>query len=467
MDIKFRIKSPTFFGAEAELEGRGIPLLARRYNLRERMALQNAVIPILAGAAMQAVREGQLEQACDALITLADELPQREKVEATVIVGTRRNIARSYKHGEVSEQQYLESTDTTVNLIASFLERILEDRLKAARTNSPPATSAEVQGSQDIDSRSFQFSRDTMIGCRDLGLHPKRHRPILRSISLDVKRGQLIGLIGQNGSGKTSLLLVLAGLVSPTIGQLRYPILETMTGSRLEMLSAIEFVPHHPTRITGTIRRNLELRAAIIGLPRDLIDAEVQYVVERLDLGRYLDYDWSRISDGYKSRLALALALLSQPAVLLLDEPMAPLDPGMKRFYAETLAELARSSRQTTIVVASNEMESVRPLVDELWTMDQGQLRKASGLEGAAGVPNKVYQLEGRVTDSFVSRWTSYPGSIGMRRLSAESLEIRAKVDVSSADVLKMLLETGSKIERFQDVSNDGGTIRSPDGGDG
>ena len=191
------------------------------------------------------------------------------------------------------------------------------------------------------------------------------------SLSFSVDGGQAIGLLGGNGAGKTTTLGMLLGLIVPSAGSIRV-LGEDMLRHRYRVLPRMNFsspyvdVPHRLS-----VRENLTVYGHLYDL--DDIRGRITALAGDLDLNEILDRTVSTLSAGQKTRVALAKALLNRPALLLLDEPTASLDPDTADWVRSYLEAYQRDSG-ATILLASHNMAEVERLCADVIMLKAGQV---------------------------------------------------------------------------------------------
>lgn len=205
----------------------------------------------------------------------------------------------------------------------------------------------------------------------------KRFGPVeaVSGLTFTVEPGSVTGFLGPNGAGKTTTLRMLLGLVRPsegtaTIGGANYQELDRPLAA---VGTALEAASFHPGR---SARNHLAVYAAAAGIPR----TRVREVLELVGLGAYGDRRVGGYSLGMRQRLGLALALLGDPRVLVLDEPVNGLDPEGIRWIRTFLRELAAEGR--TVLVSSHLLSEVQQTVDRLVVIAKGKLVYEGGLAG-------------------------------------------------------------------------------------
>ena len=153
------------------------------------------------------------------------------------------------------------------------------------------------------------------------------HKTVLESVNLQIREGEILGLLGPNGSGKTTILKILALIENPTYGELKI-LGETVTAKNAEkvrMLTSLVF--QKTTVFTTSVYNNVAYGLKIRKTPKDLRDFEVKKALELVKLEGFENRPAKKLSGGEQQRVAIARALALKPKLLLLDEPTANLDP--------------------------------------------------------------------------------------------------------------------------------------------
>src|SRR5687768_12489290 len=184
----------------------------------------------------------------------------------------------------------------------------------------------------------------------------------LREVNLEIRQGELIGIIGHNGAGKSTLLKILSRITKPTKGRVE---IVGRVGSLLEVGTGF-----HPD-LTG--RENIFLNGAILGMRRTEIARKFDEIVAFAEVERFLDTQVKHYSSGMYLRLAFAVAAHLEPDILLVDEVLAVGDARFQRKCLGKMSDIAERSGRTVLVVSHN-MGAIQRLCDRSLLLEGGQL---------------------------------------------------------------------------------------------
>jgi len=183
----------------------------------------------------------------------------------------------------------------------------------------------------------------------------------LKDVSFEVKRGEVVGIIGRNGAGKTTLLKILSRITEPTEG---YAEVHGRVGSLLEVGTGF-----HP-ELTG--RENIYLNGAILGMKRAEIERKFDEIVDFAEIERFLDTPVKHYSSGMYVRLAFAVAAHLEPDILLVDEVLAVGDAEFQKKCLGKMKEVTKEGR--TVLFVSHNLSAVQRLCESSFVLDQGHL---------------------------------------------------------------------------------------------
>ena len=174
-------------------------------------------------------------------------------------------------------------------------------------------------------------------------------------LTIGIERGEVFGLLGPNGSGKTTTIRMLCGLLEPSEGWAKVADIDVATAPEQVKQRIGYMTQRFGLYEDMTVRENLDFYAGIYGLRGPAAQARPGTVIDFLGLSGRLNQLVAELSGGWKQRVALACALLHEPAVLFLDEPTAGVDPAARRNFWRAIHELA--DRGTTVLVTTHYMD--------------------------------------------------------------------------------------------------------------
>lgn len=184
----------------------------------------------------------------------------------------------------------------------------------------------------------------------------------LRDVSFRVEKGTLLGIIGSNGSGKSTILKVLAGIMPPTEGSIR------ANGSIAALLEL-------GAGFDGdlTVRENVYLRGAMLGYTREFVTEEYEAIIEFSELREFEDVPYKKLSSGMRSKLAFSLASRVNPDILVLDEVLAVGDIAFRKKSENRMREMM--SGGTTTILVSHSMGQIREMCTQVLWLEKGRMR--------------------------------------------------------------------------------------------
>ena len=191
----------------------------------------------------------------------------------------------------------------------------------------------------------------------------------VKGISFNIKEDEILGLLGPNGSGKTTTIGMLLGLLKPTSGEI-FINGQKLEGNRIEILEQINFIsPYIELPKKLTVKQNLTVYGKLYKI-NNIIE-RIEFLSEKLRLEDLLNSITGELSSGQKNRVSLAKALINEPKVLLLDEPTASLDPEVGDFVRSFLEDY-KKEKKISILLASHNMNEVTRLCKSILMMKDG-----------------------------------------------------------------------------------------------
>jgi sodium transport system ATP-binding protein len=194
----------------------------------------------------------------------------------------------------------------------------------------------------------------------------------LRGVSFEARDGRITGLLGPNGAGKSTCLRILSTVFSPDGGQAEIGGIDTQADP-LAVRRSIGVLPHGSGLYPHlTAAENIRYYGALHGMSPTALDARIEELVERLDMTTIADRRANGFSQGERTKVALARALVHDPQHILLDEPTSGLDVMAARQLRDWLKDLASKGR--CVLLSSHVMQEISALVDELVIVANGQV---------------------------------------------------------------------------------------------
>lgn len=185
----------------------------------------------------------------------------------------------------------------------------------------------------------------------------------LRDISFEVKKGEVIGLIGSNGAGKSTLLKIVSGVMKPTKGKVKVsgvisPMIELGAGFDMEL----------------TARENIFLNGAILGYSKQFLESKFDEIVEFSELKDFLDVPVKNFSSGMTAKLAFSIATIVDPEILIVDEILSVGDIKFQEKSKNKMLDMIKGG--TTVLYVSHSLDSIRQLCDRVVWIEHGKMVK-------------------------------------------------------------------------------------------
>ena len=209
----------------------------------------------------------------------------------------------------------------------------------------------------------------------------------LKHVTFEVKKGEVVGLLGENGAGKTTLLRTIATLLTPTEGNVLVGVYDTVKNPNdIKKRMGVLFGGETGLYDRLTARENLEYFATLYGLGKHQTKVRIEDLAKMFGMKDYLDRKVGGFSKGMRQKVAIARTLIHNPDIILFDEPTTGLDITSSNVFRQLVHQLKREGK--TIVFSSHIMEEVSMLCDSVAMMHKGELVYHGNLED-------LYQLEG------------------------------------------------------------------------
>lgn len=241
-----------------------------------------------------------------------------------------------------------------------------------------------------------QQTSEPILNVESLGKAYSKSGFKVENISFKLNAGQITGLVGENGNGKTTLLRLIAAELLPDKGSISYNFFKTPK-KQYDLKTQLIYIEQRIPRWHGTLMDNLRFVLPYYGIKGEKNHLWADIMIARLGLRPYRHLTWSRISSGYRTRFELAKTLLRKPKILLLDEPLANLDIVAQQTILQDLKYMANSiSSPFGMILSSQHIYEVEKVSDNIIFIKNGvpQYQDNAVSEGGAEQPPLIIEVE-------------------------------------------------------------------------
>jgi len=231
--------------------------------------------------------------------------------------------------------------------------------------------------------------KEAFISLKNVSFSFNKNHQILDNISLDIPKGQILGLLGPNGAGKSTMMNVISGLIKPNYGSVKIAgkdITELPIYQRTKKFK-ISIIPQFGGLFSSlTTEENLRAVAEILIKDKSFIDIKINELISKFELDSVKKIEGKYLSGGQKRRLVIAMGLISKPDIILMDEPLAALDPQTIQMLQNTIAKL-QTDLNLTIIITDHQARDLLAICDKAIILSNSKIV-------ASGTPNELINDE-------------------------------------------------------------------------
>lgn len=271
-----------------------------------------------------------------------------------------------------------------------------------------------------------------MIKINDISFSYQENQLVLNAVDLTINKGSLFGLLGPNGAGKSTLIALVAGLYEPLSGYVSIDGGNYST-ERALILGKLAVVPQeYAFYLQLTVLENIQFFASLYQIDQEQVHAAMNLT----GLAEHSAKLAKQLSGGLKRRLNLAIGLLNEPEILILDEPTVGIDPQSRYFILQAIKDI--NAHGTTIIYTSHYMEEIEQLCDEVAIMDYGKILTKGSMEEILASETHL-EIDIKTKDDINNLSAEFNTSLLSYGLRLEDYSLRG--DLSAETSLKDVLE--------------------------
>ncbi len=273
----------------------------------------------------------------------------------------------------------------------------------------------------------------------------------IKNVSFQINPGEIVGLLGHNGAGKTTIMKMLTGFLEPTSGEIEiddFPISQ----DPLKAQARIGYLPENcPVWQDMSVVEYLEFNASLRGIPSESLSEALKSAIDKTSLHTKATEKIATLSRGFRQRVGVAQALLHRPDILILDEPTNGLDPTQIRQMRSLVKELSKSA---TVIISTHVLQEVQAVCERVLIMRAGELRLDSTLDELQTKGWLLVTAENLDKNILID----LPGVRSITELGSRDSMVELKIEADAAaapDVASALLSSGARLHSLAPISRD------------
>lgn len=290
----------------------------------------------------------------------------------------------------------------------------------------------------------------TILKGKELTKSYNKGRFVLGPIDIELKKGDIFGLVGENGNGKTTLLTILGSLIALTSGKLNYSF-SSENNDDYDLSSKLVYIPQRTPVWYGRVLDNLKFALVHHGVKGEMNELFVLMMVARFGLWKYKGLKWSELSSGYKMRFELARTMLRRPEIILLDEPLANLDILAQQIILEDLKMMAKSPvNPIAMIFSSQQLYEVEKISDAVIYLRNGKPSEYLQLEEKEE-HHLIIELDTESTREELE--TVFENKLEKLEYNGGVYVLYFTADLSFNELLILLANNDIKVQYLRDIS--------------
>ena len=227
-------------------------------------------------------------------------------------------------------------------------------------------------------------------------------KKVLDGVSFDIKKGEIFGLLGSNGAGKSTITNIILGLQKPTDGSIVF-----FEGKDVNLKKKIALVPQDTAFYKDfSVEKNMLFFGSIYGLKRNKLRERVEFLLKWLNMNEFKDTKADFLSGGYQRLLNIAISLLHDPEIIFLDEPTVGLDPKMRKMFWQKIKELKAAGK--TIILTTHYMDEAEELCTRIALLKKGKLlsigKPRELIIKYGGIKVMIFEVKGGVREEHLQK---------------------------------------------------------------